>query len=398
MTREVSHGATTRVPVHVGQRRIPNLWQRTLADGSVVFEFAGKVDGRVLRRRLAATNKTDAATEAGGLTTDRDRGILRVGADAPTITALRDEWLSHLRSLVGSLDERQRRSPRCVALYEHHVDKRFEPEFGSRRVDELTTADLRRWLDGLRATELAPNTQRGILTAVSAMLRYAARQGYILMSPAAGLDRDDRPGSTRKRLPRYLDAKQIATLLARLGDEYRPLAATLAYAGLRLSEALALRWSDLDLDGGRVTVTAQLDRSGHSVPLKTAASSATLDLLPALVRELRVHRARRAGLGIHLVRADALVFATLTGKAHGQRNALRAIVAAAENAKLGHVTAHDLRHSLVANALNAGLTLAEASRLARHATAAVTATVYADVLETQRDRLGAKLAAAGFGG
>lgn len=41
--------------------------------------------------------------------------------------------------------------------------------------------------------------------------------------------------------------------------------------------------------------------------------------------------------------------------------------------------------------------LAEASRLARHASPAVTATVYADVLETKRDALGAKLAQAGFG-
>jgi hypothetical protein len=43
------------------------------------------------------------------------------------------------------------------------------------------------------------------------------------------------------------------------------------------------------------------------------------------------------------------------------------------------------------------LTLAEASRLARHASAAVTATVYADVLEAKRETLGAKLAQAGFG-
>jgi len=119
------------------------------------------------------------------------------------------------------------------------------------------------------------------------------------------------------------------------------------------------------------------------VPLKTAASAATVDLLPALVRELRAHRARRAALGIHLVRADALAFSTRTGKPHGQRNALRAVQTAATAAKLGHVTAPDLRHSLVANALDAGLTLAEASRLARHASPAVTATVYADVLETE---------------
>ena len=62
------------------------------------------------------------------------------------------------------------------------------------------------------------------------------------------------------------------------------------------------------------------------------------------------------------VRADALVFCTVTGRPQGQRNALRAIQTAATNANLGHVTAHDLRHSLVANALDAGLTLPEKPR------------------------------------
>jgi integrase len=271
------------------------------------------------------------------------------------------------------------------------------PVLGERRVNEITTADLRRWLDTLRRTGLAPNTQRGILTAASAMLRYAARREYVAISPAAGLDRDDRPSGTRQRKPRYLNLAQIEALLASLGDDYRPFAATLAFAGLRLSECLAVRWRDVDLEAGRLTVSAQLDRDGRTVPLKTVASAATVDLLPALVRALREHRAVQAERGIQLVRADALVFCTVTGRPHHQRNALRAIQTAALNAKLGHVTAHDLRHSLVANALDAGLTLTEASRLVRHATPAVTATVYADVLEAKRDSLGAKLAQAGFG-
>jgi integrase len=274
---------------------------------------------------------------------------------------------------------------------------RFVPEFRTYRVDEIATADLRRWLDKLRGTQLAPNTQRAILTAASAMLRYAAKQGYIPMTPAAGLDRDDRPSTTRKRQPRYLNGSQLRALLDGLGDDYRPLGAMLAYAGLRVSEALAIRWRDLDLEAGRLSVSAQLDRAGQPVPLKTTASAANVDLLPALVRELRTHRARQAELGIHLVRADALAFCTRTGKAHHQRSALRAIQNAALAANLGHVTAHDLRHSLVANALDAGLTLAEASRLARHASPAVTASVYADVLEANRETLGAKLAQAGFG-
>lgn len=36
MTPSVSHGAETRSPVYIGKRRIPNLWQRTLANGETV--------------------------------------------------------------------------------------------------------------------------------------------------------------------------------------------------------------------------------------------------------------------------------------------------------------------------------------------------------------------------
>jgi integrase len=62
------------------------------------------------------------------------------------------------------------------------------------------------------------------------------------MSPAAGLDRDDRPSTTRKRQPRYLNAAQLVTFLDKLNDDYRPFGAMLAFAGLRVSEALAVRW------------------------------------------------------------------------------------------------------------------------------------------------------------
>ena len=156
--------------------------------------------------------------------------------------------------------------------------------------------------------------------------------------------------------------------------------------GRFFQEAAAASLGNPGRGGGWLGVTPTTNRSGRTVPLKTTGSAATVDLLPALVRELRAHRARRAALGIQLVRADALAFSTLTGKPHHQRSALRAVQNAAADAKLGHVTAHDLRHSLVANALDAGLTLAEASRLARHASPAVTASVYADVLEAKRDR------------
>ncbi len=187
-----------------------------------------------------------------------------------------------------------------------------------------------------------------------------------------------------------------------MGDTFRPVAAVCAYAGLRLSESLGLRWRDVDFKGGTLTVSAQLGQDGERVPLKTAASAATVPMLPALAAELRAHRSRVAEQALARVRPDALIFTTSHGKPHGRRNVLRAVYAGGDAAGLNgdgleRVGVHDLRHSFVAVALAAGLTLPEAAALARHANPRVTATVYAGLTEQSREQLAGKLSEA-FGG
>jgi integrase len=101
----------------------------------------------------------------------------------------------------------------------------------------------------------------------------------------------------RQRRPErpYLDrAEQIAALLDAAGEldaeartdrqatARRALLATLAFAGLRIGEALALRWRDVDLAGGRLRV-------GRA---KTDAGVRTVELLPALRDELTSWKAR----------------------------------------------------------------------------------------------------------
>ena len=95
-----------------------------------------------------------------------------------------------------------------------------------------------------------------------------------------------RPGVGRLTEPRYLSADELDGLLGNMGDTFRPIAATCTFAALRVSEALGLRWRDLDLQAGTLTVSGQLGADGERVPVKSTASAATVELLPALVREL----------------------------------------------------------------------------------------------------------------
>lgn len=203
--------------------------------------------------------------------------------------------------------------------------------------------------------------------------------------------------------PRYLDAAEVERLLAELSDTFRPVAAVCAYAGLRASEALGLRWEDVDLDAGLLTVARKLDDDGTlREDVKTPGSRATVPILPVLIRELRAHRSRQAENDLRFVHRSALVFSTVRGKPQSRRNALRALHRAGDTAGLNRpgeeqVGLHDLRHSLVGLALDAGLTLAEVAVLARHANARVTGQVYAGLSESGRQGIADKLLGAGIG-
>jgi integrase len=398
-----SYGAKTRRPVYSGTRRIPGLYERTRADGATVYDIALRLGGKVRRHRLTATTKTDAVAELRALQVDYGRGeTFRSPATALTVADLAADWQRHLTARIGDRDVRRRYSARTVGLYRQRLEQWIIPELGHLAAADVALPDVRRLVDRLNAAGLAPSTISGIIGILSGLLRHGVKSGAVERNVVRDLDRDDRPGVGRVSEPRYLTAEELDRLLVKLSPTFRPVAAACTFAALRISEALGLRWCDIDLKAGTLTVSGQLGAAGDRVPVKSAASAATVPLLPALARELREHRARQAGRDLRLVHADALVFTTARGRPQSRRNALRAVHAAGDAAGLNGegrqpVGLHDLRHSYVALALDAGASLAEAASLARHANAKVTAAVYAGLADDGREKAAAKLVEAGFG-
>jgi integrase len=96
-----------------------------------------------------------------------------------------------------------------------------------------------------------------------------------------------RPGIERPEAV-HLDPEQVSALLrAAEGSRYHPALALIAGTGLRRGEALALHWSDVDLDAGTLAVTSTLARIGgelvSSAP-KTAGRAGSCRCIRALWR------------------------------------------------------------------------------------------------------------------
>src|SRR4051812_6431532 len=94
MSHEVSHGAATRRPVYAGKTRVPGLFERTRADGSVAFEVSARLGGRMRRHTLTAHTKSDAIRELRELLVDYQRGEQhRSAAAALTVRELAEDWI-----------------------------------------------------------------------------------------------------------------------------------------------------------------------------------------------------------------------------------------------------------------------------------------------------------------
>jgi integrase len=213
---------------------------------------------------------------------------------------------------------------------------------GDLRVQDITVTDVRRLLD---ATALLAEWSRwGMLRTLRQVLKMARDEGLLVRDPTEALQPHERPKQRSRRKGKRLSPAQLERVLdvaERRSPSFAPLIVLLAYTGMRIREALGLRWQDVDLDAATIRLRWQLDRNdaGHA-PLKTDAGARDIPMLPALRRRLIEHR-----LASPWTRPSDPVFAATSGKPKTYRNVRRALSAVADELGID-LHSHDFRRSL----------------------------------------------------
>jgi integrase len=159
------------------------------------------------------------------------------------------------------------------------------------RLAEVEPAHVKRFLSKMAVDGYAAGTIRNALAPVRAMFADAAEDGIIRANPAAGvrIPSGARRADTRRKQLTPDELEQLRTQL-RSDDERLPVDFLVA-TGLRISEALALDWRDLDLGRRRLRVTRRLYR-GVDAP-KSETSRRVVRLSEAMVARLEALRAQR---------------------------------------------------------------------------------------------------------
>jgi len=209
------------------------------------------------------------------------------------------------------------------------------------------------------------------------VLKMARDEGLIVRDPTEALQRHERPKQRSQRKGKRLspaDLERVLTVAEQVVPSFAPLVVLLAYTGMRVREALGLRWQDVDLDAATIRLRVQLAKDDVTrVPLKTDAGSRDLPVLPALRRRLIEHR-----LASPWARPSDPVFAATSGKPKGYRNVRRALEAVGDEVGID-LRSHDFRRSLASFLIVAARADdAAVTAVMGHANIETTRRIYAD--------------------
>jgi len=181
--------------------------------------------------------------------------------------------------------------------------------------------------------------------------------------------------------PKAASREQIAALIARLDARDRLLVLVLRWTGLRIAEALGLRWHDLcDHGDGPVLLVWRQWQDGRIVQhAKTPAGPRAVAVVPSLHRELTDARTRAK-----YAAPEDPIFATRHGTHQDSHNLRRRLRPAAQAAGVPWMTPHVLRHSLATELVDRRYDISAIAKVLGHRSEAFTRRVYVHAAATPR--------------
>jgi len=330
---------------------------------------------RATRYHSFKGTKREADAELVRLLAAADRGDY-VDPAKTTVAEFLDRWEGWAGTQVS-----RKTLERYHDLAAHHI----RPHLGARRVQKLRPVDFAELYGRLlrpkpEGAGLAARTVGHCHRLLHRVFFHAVKWGVVTSNPVTA----EPPRVPRTEIE-ILGPDQVTTVLSALrGQRLYPVVLMGLATGMRRGEVVALRWSDIDLDGGKVRVERSLEETKAGLAFKepkTKAGRRTIGIPPSVVAELRAHwrqqREERLARGLGKSDAADLAFPRPDGTAWPPDRLSSTWAKTVQTKDLPKVTFHALRHTHVSQLIAAGLDVVSVSRRIGHSNPTITLNVYA---------------------
>ncbi len=346
------------------------------------------IDG--IRKRHYETiigTKTDAQTAITALQNRVNAGSLRILGNE-TVAQYLERWLKDTVT--------PRSQPRTVQGYRQHVTSWLTPTFGDMKLSELSAAHVKRLMVKVVEKGRTSNTANHIYTTLRLALKDAIREGTLLINACDGVDR---PRVYRQTVNPPSVAGANAILAEAAKTPYGPMFEFAARTGARRGEFTALRWENVNLDTGVVSIIESAVRVkglGQKVnPTKTATSRRGISLDSATVMMLRNHRSAQNKYIIahHDVYTDSgYVFAGPKGTMFDLDRTSQTFKRIAIRAGYPDIHLHSMRHFHATALISIGAHPRVVSERLGHASTAFTLSTYGHLSAGLQEQAAEKVA------
>ena len=362
--------------------------QITKKDGSIVYRanvYLGidKVTGKDVKTSITGRTKKELKQK----TKEAEIAFLQNGStrfQASTITTYKELaalwWESYKHTVKPNTQLNVRR------LLDNHI----LPLFGAYKLDKLTTPLIQSIVN-----KLADKTNKGeegaflyydSLHALNKrILQYGVVMQAISFNPAREVILPRNTQKANREKVKHFDNQELKKFLDYLDslnlNKFRyyyenTLYKFLLATGCRINEALALSWSDIDLDNAVVHITKTLNYKQETNSPKSKSSLRGIDIDQATVSMLRQYKHRQVQEAWQLGRSETVVFSDFIHEYPNNRTLQTRLRTHFKRAKVTNIGFHGFRHTHASLLLNSGIPYKELQHRLGHSTLSMTMDIY----------------------
>jgi integrase len=313
-----------------------------------------------------------------------------------TIEKLMEEYLADIKPTLR---------PKTITIYEMLSRVYVVPRLGKMKVSDLTAQQVAQWQRALltsggdKGAVLSPRTVQMARAVLKRALDLAIRYDWVARNV---VDLATPPPSKKRVSPNLSKDDAQAILKAFEGDTDHPLVVVIIGLGLRIGEALGIRWEDVDFEQKRVRIAHQLvyvngSRSGPMAlqPTKTAKGVRSIALPAFVIAAFEARKAAQekdraaclansvewgAGTNLHGGGELDLVFTTHEGNPRGYSHVRPHFATVLKRAGIEGIVLHDLRKLCASLLVSQGVHPRVIMGILGHANIAMTMEIYAAVM------------------
>jgi integrase len=384
---DIRYGTGTTLPgrilgkegFNIGSLHIPGLGATGVnrlkrarhKQGSVVYDKRRKVwnylycENGARRTKLIGSLRDFPTKAAAWRAADEFRASLQMqSSNSPTVKTLVEQYRTEKMS--------QRLSTRLG--YDAWLNNHIVPRWGDSPLSDMQARPVDLWLQSL---SLSPKSKVHIRGLLHSLWDYAMWRSDVPTQRNPMELVTIRGATKRTRKPRSLTVEEFQRFLQPLEEPFRTIALVCVCFGLRISECLALKWSDVDWLNGKLRVERGIVRQQVD-DVKTIHSQKQMSIDRELLVTLKAWRQ-----ATQFSAAEDWMFASpvqLGGLPWSYPWIWRVFQRAASQAGIGKLGTHTMRHSYRAWLDAVGTSIAVQQKLMRHTDIRTTMNVYGDVV------------------